>query len=107
MNRTEKDSLGTLEIPSGALYGIHSLRASHNFPDKNQCPVEWYMAMGKVKVSVFRTYRKFRNASAEKYGEGKAGKAIPDEILNALTAAAGMVAGGKHYEHFKIGRAHV
>lgn len=102
MNRTEKDSLGTLEIPSGALYGIHSLRASHNFPDKNQCPVEWYMAMGKVKVSVFRTYRKFRNASAEKYGEGKAGKAIPDEILNALTAAAGMVAGGKHYEHFIV-----
>jgi len=102
MYRTEKDSLGKLDIPSGALYGIHSLRASQNFPDSNTFPVEWYRAMGKVKESVYRTYRKFRDASALKYGEAKTGKAIPDEILNALLNAAGKVAKGQHYDQFIV-----
>ena len=30
--RIEKDSLGKLEIPSNAYYGIHSLRSLNNFP---------------------------------------------------------------------------
>jgi aspartate ammonia-lyase len=102
MNRIEKDSLGELDIPSGALYGIHSLRASHNFPDSNTFPVEWYRAMGKVKESVYRTYRKFRDASEEKYGEAKTGKSITDEVLNALLEAAGKVAKGHHYNQFIV-----
>ena len=32
MARIEKDLLGTLEIDDDVLYGIHSLRANHNFP---------------------------------------------------------------------------
>lgn len=32
MKRIEKDYLGTMEIEEDALYGIHSLRASENFP---------------------------------------------------------------------------
>ena len=32
MKRVEKDYLGTMEIEGDALYGIHSLRASQNFP---------------------------------------------------------------------------
>src|SRR5258708_2095842 len=32
MPRIEKDSLGELEIPEKAYYGIQSLRASRNFP---------------------------------------------------------------------------
>ena len=32
MDRIEKDYVGTLNIPEDALYGIHSLRANHNFP---------------------------------------------------------------------------
>ena len=102
MNRTEKDSLGKLDIPSGALYGIHSLRASINFPNKTLFPLEWYRAMGKVKESVYRTYRKFRDASAGKYGEEKAGKAIPDEILNALLEAAGKIAKGQYHDQFIV-----
>lgn len=31
--RTEKDFLGTMEIPEDALYGIHSVRARENFPE--------------------------------------------------------------------------
>ena len=30
--RTEHDLLGSLEVPSGALYGIHTVRAIGNFP---------------------------------------------------------------------------
>ncbi len=30
--RTETDSIGTLEVPADAYYGIHSLRAKQNFP---------------------------------------------------------------------------
>ena len=32
MDRIEKDSIGELNIPENALYGIHSLRANLNFP---------------------------------------------------------------------------
>lgn len=30
--RTEKDPLGTLEVPADALYGVQTLRAARNFP---------------------------------------------------------------------------
>jgi len=30
--RTEKDPLGTLEVPTDALYGVQTLRAVQNFP---------------------------------------------------------------------------
>ena len=30
--RTEKDPLGELQVPSDALYGVQTLRASQNFP---------------------------------------------------------------------------
>ena len=32
MTRIEKDFIGSVKIPKNALYGIHSLRASQNFP---------------------------------------------------------------------------
>ncbi|MBI9073480.1 MAG: aspartate ammonia-lyase [Melioribacteraceae bacterium] len=34
--RIEKDSLGQLELPDNAVYGIHSLRSSNNFPSSNE-----------------------------------------------------------------------
>ncbi|MDK8243926.1 MULTISPECIES: aspartate ammonia-lyase [unclassified Corynebacterium] len=35
-NRIEEDLLGTLEVPSDVYYGIHTLRAVHNFPISGQ-----------------------------------------------------------------------
>jgi aspartate ammonia-lyase len=102
MNRTEKDSLGTLEIPSGALYGIHSLRATINFPVVSPFPEEWYRALGRVKASVFKTYGRFREAALEKYGPGNKEKFISNEIINALSAAAEDVAAGLYHEHFIV-----
>ncbi|MDF2772057.1 MAG: aspartate ammonia-lyase, partial [Geminicoccaceae bacterium] len=30
--RTEKDPLGTLDVPADALYGVQTVRATQNFP---------------------------------------------------------------------------
>ena len=49
--RIEKDLLGEKEIPVNALYGIHSLRASENFPCKMEFHSEWYQALGFTKMS--------------------------------------------------------
>ena len=49
--RLEADSIGTLEVPADAYYGVQSLRAKHNFPithrplhpefiEKYHCPEE-------------------------------------------------------------------
>jgi aspartate ammonia-lyase len=32
--RTESDFLGEVQLPADALYGIHSWRATRNFPDQ-------------------------------------------------------------------------
>jgi aspartate ammonia-lyase len=38
--RVETDPLGTLEVPAGALYGIQTVRALHNFPISGLRPLE-------------------------------------------------------------------
>jgi aspartate ammonia-lyase len=102
MYRVEKDSLGQKQIPSDALYGIHAVRAKENFPGNTQFPVEWYKAVGITKLACYKTYKKFRNAAIEKLGQALPVKIINDEILDALTEAAGEVAEGKHYDQFIV-----
>jgi aspartate ammonia-lyase len=54
--RTEQDSLGTLEIPAKALYGIHTARAIENFPyTQRPVPVVFIEAYGTVKQSCIQT----------------------------------------------------
>ena len=50
MIRIEKDFIGEREIADDALYGIHSVRASENFPDKTPFPEEWYRAVDDRKI---------------------------------------------------------
>jgi aspartate ammonia-lyase len=102
MYRTEKDSLGEKHIPKDALYGIHTMRAKENFPGNSQFPVEWYKAVGVTKEACYNTYRKFRIAATEKYGNDLPVKIINDEILNALISAAREVHEGNHFDNFKI-----
>jgi len=45
-NRVEKDFIGELSIPAGALYGLQSVREKHIFPDESPFHPEWYKAMG-------------------------------------------------------------
>lgn len=102
MFRIEKDSLGQKEIPANALYGIHALRAKENFPDNNPFPVEWYKAVGTVKLACYNTYRKFRNTATEKYGSDLSIKIISDDILNSIIESAKEVSEGKYFEHFIV-----
>jgi aspartate ammonia-lyase len=102
MYRVETDSLGQKEIPADALYGIHALRAKENFPGDTPFPMEWYKAVGLVKIACYNTYRKFRNLAAEKYGKDLSFRIIENNILDPMTASAREVSEGKHFEHFIV-----
>lgn len=50
--RTEKDSLGPLEVPEDALYGVQTLRAVENFPISNMRPFKAFIwSMAAIKTS--------------------------------------------------------
>jgi aspartate ammonia-lyase len=102
MYRTEKDSLGEKQIPSGALYGIHSVRARENFSGNTLFPVEWYKAVGITKLACYNTYRKFRSAAENKLGIDLPFKYIDDKTLDALCEASKGVKEGKHFDQFII-----
>lgn len=102
MFRIEKDTLGEKQIPEDALYGIHALRAKENFPGNTQFPIEWYKAVGLTKLACYYTYRKFRDAAIEKYGERLSIRIINDEHLVAMIEAANDIAEGMHFEHFIV-----
>jgi aspartate ammonia-lyase len=102
MDRTEKDSLGERKIPSDVLYGIHSLRASENFPLKPGFPDIWYRAVGQTKLACYNTYIRFCEAAVEKFKREVPIKLIDKKIINALVLAAEEVSEGKYSENFIV-----
>lgn len=102
MQRTETDSLGSMQVPAEALYGIHSLRAKENFPSDIPFPIEWYRAIGLTKLACYRTYKKFRYATVEKYGSKIPIKLIDPEIIDALAKSAEEVSEGIYFSHFIV-----
>jgi aspartate ammonia-lyase len=102
MFRTEKDSLGEMQVPADALYGIHSVRARENFPSDTPFPVEWYMAVGLSKLACYETYRRFRDAAARKYPGDMPVRIIEDTILDALISSSREVSEGKHFGNFIV-----
>ncbi|MBE0536423.1 MAG: aspartate ammonia-lyase [Phycisphaerae bacterium] len=56
--RTESDLLGTMDVPAGALWGIHTARAVENFPFRTRpIPPEMIAAYGSVKLACLSTCR--------------------------------------------------
>ncbi len=54
--RTESDCLGTVEIPTDALWGIHTARAVENFPfTRRPAPTAMIAAYGTVKLAALTT----------------------------------------------------
>jgi aspartate ammonia-lyase len=102
MYRIEKDTLGEKQIPSDALYGIHSIRARENFPGNSPFPVDWYKSVGITKLACYNTYKKFRNAAEGKSGSNLPFKILKDDILDALSASAKEVSDGIHYDQFIV-----
>lgn len=67
--RTETDSLGSLEIPTGAYWGIHTARALENFPIAKR-PISVYpeliTALAMVKQAAARANREIGVITADK-----------------------------------------
>ncbi|MCX6329780.1 MAG: lyase family protein [Bacteroidia bacterium] len=102
MFRIEQDTLGEKQIPADALYGIHAVRAKENFPDNSPFPIEWYKAVGIVKLACYRTYLKFCDAATNKLGQNLPFETIDKKIMDVLISAAGEVADGKYFNDFIV-----
>jgi aspartate ammonia-lyase len=87
--RTEKDPLGTLEVPSDALYGVQTLRAVQNFPISGLRPLEpFVIAQVWIKKAAALTHK-------------ETGRLDPKRA-DAIVAAADEVLSGQHREHFVV-----
>ena len=87
--RTERDSMGEMEVPADALYGASTQRAVLNFPISGQrFPRRFILALALVK-----------RAAAETNGELGL---LERDVAAAIAAAAAEVADGAHDEHFPI-----
>jgi aspartate ammonia-lyase len=99
--RKEQDFLGEMEIPSEALYGIHSRRARENFPGSTAFHKEWYEAIGIVKKACYITSRDYFAAASLKFPE-KNIKTLPAGLLDALILSASEVAEGLYFHHWIV-----
>jgi fumarate hydratase class II len=87
--RTERDSLGEMQVPAGALYGAQTQRAVENFPISGwPMPREFIAALGLIKAAAAAVHH-------------QAGRLDP-RIAAAIIAAAGEVAQGKLDAHFPV-----
>src|SRR6476661_5209120 len=87
--RTEKDPLGTLEVPEDALYGVQTLRAVQNFPISGQRPLEAFVvAQVWIKKAAAMTHKETKRLDAK--------------LADAIIQAADEVLAGKHRENFVV-----
>jgi aspartate ammonia-lyase len=87
--RTEKDPLGTLEVPSDALYGVQTLRAVQNFPISGLKPLEAFVtAQVWIKKAAAMTHKETGRLDAK--------------MADAIMKAADEVLAGKHRENFVV-----
>ncbi|WP_208008697.1 aspartate ammonia-lyase [Agromyces protaetiae] len=67
--RTETDSLGTVDVPADAYWGIHTMRALENFPISKR-PISVYpelvVALAQVKQAAARANRELGAITAQK-----------------------------------------
>src|SRR5687768_12870845 len=87
--RTEKDPLGSREVPAEALYGVQTLRAMENFPISGLRPLDpFVLAHVWIKKAAALTHRE----------TGRLDRRLADAII----AAADEVIAGQHREHFVV-----
>jgi aspartate ammonia-lyase len=87
--RTEKDPLGTKEVPSDALYGVQTLRARQNFPISGLKP-QWPFVQAQVWI---------KKAAALTHKE--TGRLEPS-LADAIVRAADEVIAGQHRDQFVV-----
>ncbi|NLE52332.1 MAG: aspartate ammonia-lyase, partial [Chloroflexi bacterium] len=98
--RTEKDSLGEMQVPAGALWGAQAQRAVQNFPISGMKPYPafiWAQAMVKrAAAEVNRDLGLFADVTVE-------GRTISGaDIAQAVMDAADEVIAGQWNDHFVV-----
>src|SRR5437763_13920729 len=87
--RTEKDPLGTLEVPADALYGVQTLRAVQNFPISGLKPLAAFVdATVRIKRAAALTHKETGRLDAK--------------LADAIIAAADEILAGKHRDQFVV-----
>jgi aspartate ammonia-lyase len=87
--RTEKDPLGSLEVPADSLYGVQTLRAVQNFPISGIKPLPAFVdATVRIKRAAALTHKETGRLEAR--------------LGDAIVAAADEILAGKHREHFVV-----
>ena len=87
--RSEKDPLGSRDVPADALYGVQTLRAMENFPISGLRPLDpFVLAHVWIKKAAALTHRE----------TGRLDRRLADAII----AAADEVIAGQHREHFVV-----
>lgn len=87
--RTERDSMGELEVPAEALWGAQTQRAVNNFPISGRpLPPPFIRALGLIKGACARANRELG--------------LLDDARAEAIDAAAAKVAAGEVDAHFPI-----
>src|SRR5687767_4493649 len=87
--RTEKDPLGTLEVPADALYGVQTLRAVQNFPISGTRPLPVFIeATVRIKRAAALTHKETER--------------LDPKIADAIVKAADEILAGRHRESFVV-----
>ena len=87
--RTERDSMGELEVPADALWAAQTQRAVNNFPISGQpMPPAFIRALGLIKAACAEANRDL--------------ELLEPELAEAIVDAAGRVAANKVDSHFPI-----
>jgi len=87
--RIEKDSLGTIEIPMGAYYGVQSYRAYQNFPISGTTMLsEMIVSLAEIK-------------KAAAIANAMSGQ-MPVDKRDAIIKACDEIIAGKLHEHFIV-----
>ena len=87
--RTERDTMGEMQVPADALYGASTARAVENFPIANRpLPPAVIHAFGHLKAACAQANKDLGKLDAK--------------LAEAIIAAAGEVAAGKHDAHFPV-----
>ena len=87
--RTERDSMGEMQVPAAALYGASTARAIDNFP----------IAHEPVPAAVIHAFGHLKAACAQ--ANCDLGK-LPENLAKPIIEAAEEVARGEHDDHFPV-----
>jgi aspartate ammonia-lyase len=98
LTRTEKDSLGTKEIPAGVYYGIQTARAVENYPiSAMRAHSTFIQALGMIKQAAAEANQelglvdeKRARAIAQAAKEVQQGKWDPEFVVDVFQAGAGV-----------------